>query len=704
MAIFKVTSEFFISVFEFISNIFQIKTIRLKLISAFAVPIVFLMILGIVSYFSASDAVRKVAQQSTVATMENGGKYLDVVYSSVEDLSRQLLIKKDIRDYLSDTPDGSNDPAAAAELYRNVSNDLLNISSTNKYVSNIYLIGGDKSILPSGSKSSSDFNMDDLKNFDLFKEMGKLNGRTVWLGSHKEIDDKMGIIEKKTSVTALKEIKSTATGELIGILIIDLKMDLMQEFLDGMNLGKGGEVHLVSPDKADFANNGTDNKSVFIANQEFYNDIISNQNENGSSEVNYKGELYLMTYSKIGASGYTIIGLIPTSELNASAKQIIRTTVIFIILAVLIASGIGMLMANSMSRTINRIIEASGQAASGDLTVNLLSKRHDELGYLTKSINSMISNMRRLIEQTSGIVHNVKGNIFISSDNLTELSERIAEVSATTEEMSGVTEATAASAEEMNATSLEIESAVRSIAEKAQNGSAIASEISKRAQYLKENAIVSQNEAHDIRNDIDTEMKKALEQSKAVENIKVLTESILQITAQTNLLSLNAAVEAARAGEAGKGFAVVAYEIRKLAESSKNTVNKIQDVTRKVIASVKDLASGSEKALEFIDTKVIGDYKTMVGIGEQYYSDAASIRDLVADFSVTSEKLLASIQSMVKAINEVTVSNSEEARGTQNISQKALDVMERASRVSKMMIAAKQSSESLAESVSRFKV
>lgn len=693
MAISKVKLEFL-----------KIRTIRLKLISVFAIPIVLLMILGIISYLSASSAVRKVAQQSTVATMENGGKYLDIVYSSVDDLIKQLLVKNDIRDYLSDTT-ASNDPAAAAELYRNVSNDLLNISSTNKYVSKIYLIGdGDKSILPSGSKSSSDFNMDSIKNFELFKEMDKMKGRTVWLGSHKEIDDKLGITQKNYSVTALKEIKSTTNGELLGILIIDLKMGMIQEFLDGMNLGKGGEVHLVSPDKADFVNDGTDNESVLIANQNFYNEIISNQDENGSSEVNYKGELFLMTYSKIGNSGYTVIGLIPTSELNASAKQIILITVIFIILAVMISSGIGILMANSMSRTINGIIKVSGQAASGDLTVDLFSKRNDEFDDLTKSINSMISNMRRLIEQTSDIVHNVKENILISSDNLTELSVRIAEVSATTEEMSGVTEETAASTEEMNASTAEIESSVRSIAEKAQNGSVVVGEISKRAQDLKENAIVSKNAAHDIRNDMDSEMRKALAQSKAVEKISVLTQTILQIAEQTNLLSLNASIEAARAGEAGKGFGVVANEIRRLAENSKNTVAKIRDVTMEVITSVENLASCSEKTLDFIDTKVINDYKTMVEIGEQYYSDAASIQELVTDFSATSEELLSSIQNMVRAINEVSVSNSEEAQGTQNISQKALDVMERASKVSELMKATKQSSESLAESVSRFKV
>ena len=69
------------------------------------------------------------------------------------------------------------------------------------------------------------------------------------------------------------------------------------------------------------------------------------------------------------------------------------------------------------------------------------------------------------------------------------------------------------------------------------------------------------------------------DRSKAVKNIDVLTESILQITEQTNLLSLNASIEAARAGAAGKGFAVVADEIRKLAENSRHAANKIQNVT-----------------------------------------------------------------------------------------------------------------------------
>lgn len=412
-------------------------------------------------------------------------------------------------------------------------------------------------------------------------------------------------------------------------------------------------------------------------------------------------------YATAPTTGWKVIVTAPSNEVYEHANSSNLVSVIMIAVVAVIVAAISVITANLISKPVKIAANHLDTLAKADFTKDLPADfihRKDEIGVLMKSVNVMSKSIRNVINDVINEIANVKNNILISSENLAELSERINEVSITAQDMSAVTQETAASTEEMNATSEEIESAVRDIAVKAQNGAEAAEKISKRAQELKENATISQNAANKIRNDIDSEMKRALEQSKAVKNIDVLTESILQITEQTNLLSLNASIEAARAGEAGKGFAVVANEIRKLAEDSKNTVNKIHGVTMEVIKSVEDLAASSEKVLVFIGTQVINDYQTMVSIGEQYYNDAASFNELVTDFSRTCDELLVSIRNMVRAINEITESNSDGAEGTQNISQKAIDVSERAARVLELMNATKQSSESLAESVSRFKI
>ena len=94
-----------------------------------------------------------------------------------------------------------------------------------------------------------------------------------------------------------------------------------------------------------------------------------------------------------------------------------------------------------------------------------------------------------------------------------------------------------------------------------------------RATELEQNAIDSRKTTGDMVGEIIEKLKKAIDNSRSVEQVENLTNEILSISSQTNLLALNASIEAARAGEAGKGFAVVADEIRKLADSSRETAN-----------------------------------------------------------------------------------------------------------------------------------
>ena len=135
-------------------------------------------------------------------------------------------------------------------------------------------------------------------------------------------------------------------------------------------------------------------------------------------------------------------------------------------------------------------------------------------------------------------------------------------------------------------------------------------------------------------------MQEALENSKSVEKVAQLTEEILNISSQTNLLTLNASIEAARAGEAGKGFAVVADEIRQLADSSRETANNIQSINEMVIRAVQGLMKSSEEIIAYINKTILPDYESFVKSGQQYSEDAAmNVDSLVHAISAVNSQM-----------------------------------------------------------------
>ncbi|HBJ1651372.1 methyl-accepting chemotaxis protein [Clostridium botulinum] len=444
------------------------------------------------------------------------------------------------------------------------------------------------------------------------------------------------------------------------------------------------------------------NKQVIDLSRELKTEEVMNIMDKESKEAFDKASLSLIKLANLNKK--------MTEEASLAGDKLssgsIRINIIIISVLGVLSVVFGIMIINTIIKPLNMLkVELDSLAErGGDLTQEIEINSEDEIKDLSVSLNKFIQNLRNIIKQVNESSNSIEGVTELIKDNVTKLNSDIEEVSATTEELAANMEETAASSEEMLATSQEIEEVVKSISQKSQEGAIKAGEISNRAEDTKINVQASEMKSTELFKSTKIELEEAIQESKVVEEINVLSESIMQITSQTNLLALNAAIEAARAGEAGKGFSVVAEEIRKLAEQSKDTVIEIQNITGKVTSAVGNLSSSSDKLLKFMSIDVYNDYKKMLDVADKYSEDAEFVDSLVTDFSSSSEELLASLQEVIKTIDGVSQAANEGAGGTTDIASSILQVNDKSNSVLENSLKSQENAKKLKEEISKFKI
>ncbi|MHB8072964.1 methyl-accepting chemotaxis protein [Desulfosporosinus fructosivorans] len=436
-------------------------------------------------------------------------------------------------------------------------------------------------------------------------------------------------------------------------------------------------------------------------------DVVLKQGKTYKGEATVTDILYQTKYIPIKDPTGKVIGAffvgVEKGSMVAQVSKIIIKIAMFSIVAIIIGIILSMLLVRSISKNIDRIQKYLREISAGDLTNTCKVTSKDEINEIAEGLNNTVETIKAMIRNVRNEAANIEDVVDNVAKNVDGLNSSLEDVSASTQELSAGMEETAASAQEMTATAQEIEKTVESLAKSAQNGAIEVLKISKRAVDTKQTVNEAQKKALEIFLGTKDELEIAIENSKVVNQISVLSESIMQITGQTNLLALNAAIEAARAGEAGRGFSVVSEEIRKLAEQSKDTVIKIQDITVKVIGSVNALSNSSNKLLQFMSADVSDDYNTMLDVADRYSEDARFVDDLVAEFSSASEEISASMQQVFMTIDEVSKAAYQGAGATTDIAQKTTDITLKSNGILELTKKSQDSSEKLQEEITKFK-
>ncbi|MCX7773131.1 MAG: methyl-accepting chemotaxis protein [Clostridia bacterium] len=498
-----------------------------------------------------------------------------------------------------------------------------------------------------------------------------------------------------------------STGRFLGVIAEDILLKTITDMVNEVGTNGMGKAYLFDkngvilahPDQKLINTNAKDSAEL----KSLYASIEKSVSGQKNYTVDNKDEL--VVYTTLANTGWKVMITMDKSMAYKPVYDLGMTFVIIVAISLAFVIVLAFLLGRGLTKPIVELRKRLQKAqADHDLTLEFKARTRDEIHDMVEALNAFTRGIRSSFSGVVEEARSVESNVGTIVANIELLNNNIEEVSATTEELSAGMEETAASTEQMTALTIEIEHAVENIASKAQTGVKTAEEIQMRAEELKTTASQSQQAAHEVRVSVDDRLRQAIVKSQAVEEISALTDGILQITNQTNLLALNAAIEAARAGESGRGFAVVAEEIRKLADSSKETAVKIQNVVHTVIEAVENLKTSSTDVLHFIEEQVVPDYKKMVDTGTQYSVDAQMINDLVTDFNVTAEELLASVQDITKSINEVANAANEGADGTTNIAQKTTVIAEMAEDVTRQAMNSRDNVEKLFKMITLFKI
>lgn len=407
------------------------------------------------------------------------------------------------------------------------------------------------------------------------------------------------------------------------------------------------------------------------------------------------GKVYAVIACDYDASGIT-------QELRINEIRIVGVTLVMLFISLLVMN----LIVRSISRNLKKVNDKVYDLVhnEGDLTQTLDIKTGDETELMADNINELLAYMRGIMRNISGSSTNLKSASGKIATSLNDAQQDATDVSATMEEMAAAMEETSANLHEIGDAVENIYEAIGQVATKSNDGKKFSSDIRGRAEVAGQEAEAQQADARRRVEEMSQNVQSRIEASKAVEQINLLTENIIEITDQTNLLALNASIEAARAGEQGRGFAVVANEIGNLAQNSAQAAAEIQKVSKEVIDAVEQLAAEAQNMLHFMDETAMTGFQHLVDISTEFQSTAENMNDMMQDISGITDELQNDINSIKESTSAVDVAVEESAQGVTNAAGRSAHMVDSMREIGDEANSSNDISLNLSDEVGKFKL
>lgn len=289
----------------------------------------------------------------------------------------------------------------------------------------------------------------------------------------------------------------------------------------------------------------------------------------------------------------------------------------------------------------------------GDLTQRITVSTGDEIGRLVQGVNLFIMTLQNIMGKIVSSTVELDTSFNNVNESISEANADSGDISAAMEEIAATMDTVTETINGVNKNAARVGENVNAVMSVTKDIHKHTLQMREHAEKLERTAVTNKTGTNEIMENILGKLDQAIENSKSVARVDELTNEILSISGQTNLLALNASIEAARAGEAGKGFAVVADEIRQLADNSRETANKIQNINGIVVSAVNELSSSANEIMQYISATILPDYDNYAVSGKAYREDAEEISSAMDNCLAKMDELTNHITLLTEQMNEI---------------------------------------------------
>lgn len=473
-------------------------------------------------------------------------------------------------------------------------------------------------------------------------------------------------------------------GKIVNVLMATFDVSKLIEMIEPIQIGETGQAYIIDEEGTTIAHKEIkrvatrENIFTLAESDKTYTHLAQIhekmvQGEMGTDTYQLNGAKHMMAYAPIEGTTWSVAVTVPSKETTRQSIYLIAYMITgSLVLLVLGAFSIYKL-ADILTKPITVLTNRIVQLKEGDLTTVIEPiETHDELEILYEALKETIDNVTGYIKDIYYVLENLgKGNLTVESryaykgdfmpiqtalglivhnlnETLTDIGgvsknvlEESGKVSDVANDLSGSVTQQAASIEELNAT-------VNNMAQQIESNTTHTTQVSRVAQQVMKETVKGNAQM--------THMVEAIKNIEiSTKEISNIINTIDQIAAQTNLLSLNAAIEAARAGEAGRGFAVVASEVKNLAERSREAAKQ---TTSLVEATVETVSLG---------TAIIGETtKSFEQIIQSIDKVALSIEEVAktATTQITSVNEVTVVIDEISKVVETTAATAQESAAT----------------------------------------